>query len=63
MGGLIFSETKGGGVERDGRKGEIGEKDWMERCEGGEIVIGLIINFKRNNISLNKNYKLYQGTN
>lgn len=44
MGGLVFSEKKGRGVERDGRKGEIGEKDWMERCEGGEIVIGLIIN-------------------
>lgn len=44
MGGLIFSEKKGVGVDRGGREGEVGGRDWMERREGGEIVIGLIIN-------------------
>lgn len=44
MEGLIFSGKKGEGVDRGGREGEVGGRDWVERQEGGEIVIGLIIN-------------------
>lgn len=44
MEGLIFSEKKGGGVDRGGREEEVEGRNWMERREGGKIVIGLIIN-------------------